>query len=286
MLTTMVSIAVSKRDEEHGVNSDCAQGKVEHVRLMGLEVAKLTATEAIAVVLQALDSRRGGWICPVNLDVLRQVVESNELRALVNRADLVVADGMPLVWAAHIQGTPLPERIAGSSLISTLSGELAQHGRSVYLLGGNRGTAQAAGEQMQDSLPGLRLAGWGCPPFGFDESAQQLARIMHDVKSAEPDVVFVGLGFPKQDRLIVQLRELLPRTWFLSCGISFSFLIGEVRRAPPIVQMLGLEWSHRLAQEPTRLAKRYLMLGVPFAARLAASSMRQRGASRGERQSP
>jgi N-acetylglucosaminyldiphosphoundecaprenol N-acetyl-beta-D-mannosaminyltransferase len=254
---------------------------IEHVALMGLELAKLTETETTRFVLDALDDGYGGWICPVNLDVLRQVVHSEELRALVGSADLVVADGMPLLWASRLQGTPLPERVAGSSLILTLSAALARNNRSVYLLGGNHGAAQAAGAQLQDTLPGFRLAGWSCPPFGFEHSTEQLAHIMRNVEEAKPDVVFVGLGFPKQDRLIAQLRERLPGVWFMSCGISFSFLIGEVRRAPPILQTLGLEWTHRLVQEPSRLAKRYLVQGLPFAARLTASSACRRRADLG-----
>lgn len=259
---------------------------IERVALMGLELTKLTEAEAVAYVLRTLDSGDGGWICPVNLDVLRQVVRSDELMSLVSTADLIVADGMPLLWAARIQGTPLPERIAGSSLILSLNAELARQGYSVYLLGGNEGIAQAAGAQLQMMLPDFRLAGSFCPPFGFEHSPEQVEQITTHVKLASPDVVFVGLGFPKQDRLIVQLREILPHAWFMSCGISFSFLVGEVYRAPPILQTLGLEWAHRLAQEPSRLAKRYLMQGLPFAARLAAWSAGQRGALIARRHAP
>jgi N-acetylglucosaminyldiphosphoundecaprenol N-acetyl-beta-D-mannosaminyltransferase len=265
--------------KRHGDLASPAVSTVEHVELMGVQLAKLTEAQTTDLVLAALDDGRGGWICPVNLDVLRQIVHQEALRTLVSSADLVVADGMPLLWAARIQGTPLPGRVAGSSLISTLSAQLARRHRSIYLLGGNEGTAQAAGMHLQATMPGLRLAGSCCPPFGFEHSPEQLERIMAGLESSAPDVVFVGLGFPKQDRLIAQLRTLLPRTWFVSCGISFSFLVGEVRRAPPALQALGLEWTHRLAQEPSRLARRYLVDGLPFAARLGTVSVRRRLAS-------
>jgi N-acetylglucosaminyldiphosphoundecaprenol N-acetyl-beta-D-mannosaminyltransferase len=253
----------------------------ENIELMGIRFAKLTETETGGLVCDALEDGRGGWICPVNLDVLRQVTNSEELNALVSGADLVVADGMPLLWASRLRGTPLPERVAGSSLISTLSGDLGRSGHSVYLLGGNQGAAEAAGAQLQQALPGFSLAGWHCPPFGFERSPEEMERIVSLLKSAQPNVVFVGLGFPKQDRLIAQIRQALPATWFVSCGISFSFLTGEVRRAPGLVQALGLEWVHRLTQEPQRLAKRYLVHGLPFAAHLFAWSlyMRFAGAS-------
>ncbi len=247
------------------------------VELMGLGLAALSEAQAVARVLAALDARHGGWICPVNLDVLRQVVDSRELRELVASADLPVADGMPLLWASRLQRTPLPERIAGSSLVVSLSAALAGRGRSVFLLGGgNEGTSAAAAERLRQASPGLRVAGTCCPPFGFERSPQEKRRVTDEVVAAAPDVVFVGLGFPKQDRLIAELRGELPSAWFVSCGGTFSFLAGEVRRAPPLLQKLGLEWVHRLAQEPTRLARRYLVEGLPFAARLAAFSGRRR----------
>lgn len=250
--------------------------ETERVALMGLDIAKLTETDANKFVLDELDEGHGGWICPVNLDVLRQVAQDAHLKDLVSSADLVVADGMPLLWASHVQGTPLPERIAGSSLISTLSAELGGRGRSIYLLGGSEGAAEAAGSRLRDAFPGLVLSGWHCPPFGFERSPEEVEQIVKMLVSAQPDVVFVGLGFPKQDRLIAQIRQTLPATWFVSCGISFSFLTGEVRRAPRVLQELGLEWIHRLMQEPQRLAKRYLVYGPPFAVRLFACSLHKR----------
>lgn len=255
------------------------------VTVMGLELAALDEAEAAGHAVAALEEHRGGWICPVNLDVLRQVVDDPGLRELVGRADLLVADGMPLLWASRLQRTPLPGRVAGSSLVVTLSRELSRRGGSVYLLGGNEGTADAAGRWLRGVNPGLRVAGSCCPPFGFERSLEQRSRVIGEVVSADPAVVFVGLGFPKQERLIVELRERLPRAWFVSCGGTFSMLAGEAPRAHPLVQRLGLEWVHRLALEPRRLARRYLVQGLPFAARLGAASARQRlfGRSRAHR---
>lgn len=263
--------------------ADAPPRMTEHVTLMGLDFAELTEADINKFVLNALDEGRGGWICPVNLDVLRQVAHDDHLKELVGSAELVVADGMPLLWASRLQGTPLPERVAGSSLISTLSAELGSRGRSVYLLGGNEGAAEAAGARLRDACPGLVLSGWHCPPFGFEHSPEEIERIAMMLVSAQPDVVFVGLGFPKQDRLVAQIRQRLPASWFVSCGISFSFLAGEVRRAPRILQVLGLEWVHRLTQEPQRLARRYLVQGLPFATRLFVASLDRRRAMEGSR---
>jgi N-acetylglucosaminyldiphosphoundecaprenol N-acetyl-beta-D-mannosaminyltransferase len=250
--------------------------EVSYVSLMGLSFAELTEASTNQLVIDSLRNRQGGWICPVNLDVLRQFVDHDEIRRLVSTADLVIADGMPLIWASRLKGTPLPERVSGSSLITTLSAELNRSRHSMYLLGGNEGAADEAGLKLREMYPGLQIAGSHCPPFGFERDPAKIESIENLLQSARPDVVFVGLGFPKQDLLIAQLRSKLPHTWFVSCGISFSFVAGEVRRAPPLAQKLGLEWLHRLAQEPRRLAQRYLVQGPPFAARLLITSFFQR----------
>jgi N-acetylglucosaminyldiphosphoundecaprenol N-acetyl-beta-D-mannosaminyltransferase len=243
------------------------------VPLMGLDFAAVSERDTINHVLEGLAQSRGGWICPANLDVLRQWRESREVRDLISTADLVVADGMPLVWAGGLQGSPLPERVAGSTLIISLCVAAAESGASVFLLGGNPGTAEAAAERLRELAPGLRLAGTLCPPVGFETNPDWLERIQSSLHQAAPDIIFVGLGFPKQERLIVKLRSGLPETWFVSSGISFSFVAGEIRRAPVILQRLGLEWLHRMAQEPRRLFRRYLLHGIPFLVALLWSAL-------------
>lgn len=241
--------------------------------LMGLDVAAVSERDTIGYVLDALGGHRGGWICPVNLDVLRQWHGSASVRELVAAADLVVADGMPLVWAGELQGSPLPERVAGSSLIVSLTAAAAQDGASIFLLGGNPGTAEAAVAELSRLTPEIRLAGTLCPPLGFDRDAAWLDRIESELRATDPDIVYVGLGFPKQERLIVELRGRLPSTWFVSCGVSFSFVAGEITRAPVMMQHLGLEWLHRLTQEPRRLYRRYLLHGIPFLVQLLSSAV-------------
>jgi len=186
---------------------------------------------------------------------------------------LIVADGMPLIWASRIQGTPLPERVAGSSLISTLSAAAGKQGRSVYLLGGDKGTAEQAADVLKRQYPGVRIAGTYYPEFGFESDEAQMQKLIAHLTAANPDIVYVALGSPKQEWLIGQLRGYLPRAWWLGIGISFSFLSGHVKRAPQWMQRSGLEWLHRLCQEPRRLARRYLVQGLPFAASLFTSAI-------------
>ncbi len=184
---------------------------------------------------------------------------------------------MPLIWASRLMGRPLPGRVAGSDLISSLSSEAAARGKSVFLLGGNAGTAEAAGRELCRRYPNLEVCGAACPPMGFERSDTEMNKIVEALCKSKPDIVFVALGSPKQERLVATLllrwRHVLPRIWWLGVGISFSFIAGEVERAPRWLQVIGLEWLHRLASEPRRLAQRYLLQNLPYVFKLFASSL-------------
>ncbi|MBA2350068.1 MAG: WecB/TagA/CpsF family glycosyltransferase [Solirubrobacterales bacterium] len=244
-------------------------GVAGQVELMGLRFDALTDQQAIAHVLRGVESGRGGWVCTANLEILRRYHDERGLRALVDGASLVLADGLPVVWASRLAGTPLPERVAGSGLLWTLPERAAEEGRSVFLLGGNPGAAEATAVRLLERYPALRVAGTHCPPFGFEKDPRELTRISAALAAGAPDIVFVALGFPKQERLIDALRREHPAAWFIPCGIAFSYVSGEVRQAPLLMQRMGLEWLLRLVQEPRRLVRRYLVNGLPFAVRLA-----------------
>jgi len=242
------------------------------IELCGVEIHAITEAQCVEHVFASLDARRGGWIVTPNLDHLRRLVREREFRELCARADLRVADGMPLLWAARLQHTPLPERVAGSNLIWSVSRAAAERARTVYLLGGDEGAAERAAAELCARFPKLVIAGMHRPPFGFERDRAQMDAIVAELNRAKPDIVLVALGSPKQERLIDELRMSFPNTWWLGIGISFSFVAGMVKRAPLWMQRLGLEWVHRLAQEPRRLFRRYVIDGLPFAARLLLTS--------------
>lgn len=238
------------------------------VELMGLPLDGFTLDQAVDHLISESAAGRGGYVMTPNLDNLYALWRDRELMDRARVAEVRVADGMPLVWASRVKGRPLPGRVAGSDLILSLTDAVAAHGRRLYLLGGEPGTAEAAAAQLRRRAPGLEVVGTACPPHGYERSPQELARIHHDLAAARPDFVYVGLPFPKASELILDLRRRLPHTWFLGLGISFSFVCGDIRRAPRWMQRAGLEWLHRLIQEPRRLARRYLVEGGPFAMRL------------------
>lgn len=242
------------------------------VRLLGIDVHQITAAEAVRTIILEISRGRGGWVLTPNLDILRRLSRDRDFARLCDQTTLRLADGMPLIWASRLQRTPLPERVPGSDLIWSLTAAAAESGRSVYFIGGNPGAADGAAACLRAAHPSLRVAGVECPPIGFENDPAYMQSLLDRLAARSPDIVFVGLGSPKQERLIAQLRRVLPRAWFLGIGISFSFVTGEVRRAPRLLQRLGLEWLHRLIQEPRRLARRYLVHGLPFAAAMFVSA--------------
>lgn len=242
------------------------------MRLMGAPVAVVTEAAAVQEIVEAAASRRGHWTITANLDHLRRYRGDPVARGLIDDADLVVADGMPLVWASRLAGKPLPERVAGSRLVWSICKSAAAGGHSLFLLGGDPGVAERAAGIFTERYRGLEIAGTACPPRGFLRDDAQMEDLLSELTRVEPQIVFVALGFPKQDLLIRRLRDVLPNASFLGVGISLSYVTGDVSPAPNWISRLGLEWVYRLSQDPERLVRRYLIDGLPFAVRLMGSA--------------
>jgi N-acetylglucosaminyldiphosphoundecaprenol N-acetyl-beta-D-mannosaminyltransferase len=238
------------------------------VSLMGLDFDALTETQAVDTILDSLREGHGGWVVTPNLQYLRAYQLADDVQREFDSADLVVPDGMPLLWASRLKNEPLPGRVAGSDLIWSLSRAAAGRGASILFVGGEPGTAEAAAARLRREYPGLVVRGAICPAQGFERDHAAVAAMARDVAGLQPDIVFVGLPLGKYLVAARALRQELPAAWVIGVGISFSFVSGDVVRAPGWLQRLGLEWLHRLAQEPRRLFRRYLIEGIPFALRL------------------
>jgi N-acetylglucosaminyldiphosphoundecaprenol N-acetyl-beta-D-mannosaminyltransferase len=261
-------------------------GRRPRVQVADLWFDAFTEREVIDFVSDSWAAGHGGSIITVNIDIARAAVRSSTLAELVSTGSLVVADGMPLVWAARAAGDELPERVAGSSLIYSLSEAAALQEKTVFLLGGADGVPDKAAQALVERFPRLRIAGTDSPPFGFDKTDEGVQRVAAIVTAASPALVFVGLGFPRQEQLIERLRQELPNAWFVACGAAIPMAAGVFRRASRRMQRLGLEWMHRLALEPRRLARRYLRDDLPFAARLLVHSLWTRFSRRRTRHQP
>jgi N-acetylglucosaminyldiphosphoundecaprenol N-acetyl-beta-D-mannosaminyltransferase len=264
------------RPTRGGPDQPQATGRPERLRLAGIEFDRLTEAAVIDRVIAQSQLGQGGWIATPNIDICRKAGRDERLRAIVGTASLVVPDGMPLMWAARLRNEDLPERVTGSGLIYSLSAAAAEQGRSIYLLGGAAGVPDRAGQELSRRFPGLKVAGAAAPPVGFDQTAEGLSAVRDELRRAAADIVYVGLGFPKQERVIAELAPALPQIWFVACGAAIDFAAGERQRAPRWLQRAGLEWLFRLVMEPRRLFRRYLVDDAPFAAALLASSAAER----------
>src|SRR3954451_2506390 len=192
----------------------------KRVDLMGLPVDQLTEQDTIETVVEAVIAGRGGCLFTPNLHHMQAYATGSdsavyERSSKLAGARLVVADGMPLIWASRLSGTPLPERVAGSDLIWSLTERAARSGASIFLLGGNPGAAEACAERMRSEYPDVRIAGLMSPPRGFEKDERAVAEIVATLRAAAPEIVYIALGFPKQEELALQLAEQMPTTWFV-----------------------------------------------------------------------
>ena len=241
-------------------------------------VDRLDASGATATLERFCADGRSHQVVTVNADFVRLAREDPDFRILLNSADLAVADGMPLVWLSHLVGRPLPARITGLQLLEDACRIAARAKIGVFLLGAAPGVAAAAGRVLEQRHPGLHVAGSYSPPFGpwsVDIEAQTIAA----VRSAGRCVLFVAFGAPRQDRFIRANLTTLDVPVAMGVGGAFDLLSGSVRRAPDWLQRVGGEWLWRLAQEPRRLWRRYLLQDGPLVVRLALQAIRDgRGA--------
>lgn len=251
------------------------------VPVVDIESIDFLALDESGVVDYAIDAVREGRglrLLTVNVDILQSLKRSPAYREVVGDDYEAVADGMPIVWASRLMGTPLPGRVTGADLIVSLTAAAASAGMRVLLLGGDGGSADAARlELVRRGAAIEQLAAIELPnPMSFESAF--LAQLASDVETAKADVVFVSLGSEKGERLISSARHALPKACWLNVGAAFDFLAGRVERAPGHVQDAGLEWLHRLTREPGRLAKRYLVDDGPFALGMLARSAARRRA--------
>jgi len=232
------------------------------VRLGALWVDVLRFADALAEIERLVRAGNGGMVFTPNVDHVVNAESDSKLRAAYQAAELILADGQPLVWASRLLRTPLPQKISGSDLVPRVLIQAGVFRWRVYLLGGAEGVAEMAGEQLREM--GIELAGAEGPRVGV-EPREDEPQLIERVRAAKADVVLVGLGSPKQERFIHRAAPLLKPAVLFGVGASLDFLAGKAKRAPLWMSNVGLEWIYRLMQEPLRLAPRYLLNDPWFA---------------------
>ncbi len=251
------------------------------VALGGVLVDRVDRAAADSAIAAFLNDGHRHQITTVNTDFIRTAKNDPGFRLIINRSDLAVADGMPVVWLSRLHRQPIPERVTGFDLIDSSCRHAVRERLGVFLLGAAPGIADAAARELRSRYRGLRIAGTYAPPFGGDTAAED-ARMTAAIRAAGRCVLFVAFGAPKQDRFISAHLDELDVPVAIGVGGAFDILSGMIRRAPAWMQRAGLEWVWRLAMEPGRLWRRYLIHDVTFLGSLAAAALRDVRAARGE----
>jgi N-acetylglucosaminyldiphosphoundecaprenol N-acetyl-beta-D-mannosaminyltransferase len=244
--------------------------------LLGVPVSLVDYERAMEVMDEIIGAREHGYVCAIAVHALMVSRHDAELHAALEQATLVVPDGRPLVWALGALGSPLSDRVYGPELMARYCARAAERGHRVWLYGGATPDALTTLEgALRDRYPGIAIAGGHSPPhrpLSTDEEREIAARIDRD----RADVVFVGLGAPKQEKWMARMRPRLDAPVLVGVGAAFDFLAGLKRQAPPWMQRRGLEWAFRLSQEPLRLLPRYLRYNPAFVAAFARQYLREK----------
>ena len=229
------------------------------MKFMNTEIDNLTMEEALDAMDGLIKQKKSAYVLTPNVDHLVQLERGGPLCDVYKEADLIVADGKPLIWISQWYGTPIKEKISGSDLFPRLCEVAAQNGYTMFFLGAMEGVAAKAAENLKARFPGLKVAGTYSPPYGFEKDEAELAKIGDMIHAAAPDILIVGLGCPKQELFIYNNRKKLGVPLSLGLGASLDFEAGNIKRAPAWMSNHGLEWLFRITQDPKRLAKRYLI---------------------------
>jgi N-acetylglucosaminyldiphosphoundecaprenol N-acetyl-beta-D-mannosaminyltransferase len=241
------------------------------VDIGGVMVDQVDFDGAVDRIERFLTSGGSHQIATVNLDFVSIARRKPEFMEVLNQVDLAVPDGMPLVWLSRFTGTPLTERVAGVELFGACCDIAAEQRLGVFLLGAADGVAEEAARNLQSMYPGLNVVGTYSPSHG-SLSEEEDEHIVSLIQEAQPHFLFVALGAPRQD---IWIREHISRLHVpvaMGVGCVFDIYAGSVKRAPRWMQQLGMEWAFRLAQEPARLWRRYLIDDLPtFAAVMLAT---------------
>jgi N-acetylglucosaminyldiphosphoundecaprenol N-acetyl-beta-D-mannosaminyltransferase len=249
------------------------------IGVLGTPIDKLNLNNVIERLDQFIQEGRFHQVATANTDFLINAITDPELRHILREADLVVPDGMPVVWGSQLMGCPLPERVAGADIVPRLAKLSAQKGYRIYMLGARPEVAARAKARMEADYPGVQIVGCESPPCSSIVEMDSTS-ILDDITRARPDILLVAFGNPKQEKWIHMHREWLQDVPVcMGVGGTFDFMAGEVPRAPSVLQRSGLEWTHRLLHNPRRLWRRYardLFQGGKYLLRQWRSLRRQR----------
>lgn len=252
------------------------------MQILDVPVSIVTMASAITTIENWVDAGETRYVCATDVHSVMQAQNNPQHMAALASADMVIPDGTPLVWISRIRGQRGMQRVCGPDIMWHLARQGAKKGWSHYFYGGAEAVAETVVSKFESEFHGFKSAGTFSPPYRTLTLTER-QNVIDDINKARPDIVWVGLGCPKQEIWMLENSPLLNSAVVIGVGAAFDFHANRIARAPSWMQSTGLEWFHRLCQEPARLWRRYLIMGPQFVFRAAfetwqvlrASSQRQ-----------
>lgn len=253
-------------------STQSAQSPIPRVNILGVGISALTMPQAVVQIADWITDQTRRYVSVCTVHTVMECQRDEAMRRAVNGAGLATPDGMPLVWLSRWWGRGQVTRVYGPDLMLALCQCSVERGYRHYFYGGASGVPDLLAESLQQRFPGLQVAGGYSPPFR-PLSEQENGGIIARINEANPDIVWVGLGTPKQDLWMAAHRSQLTAPVLIGVGAAFDFHTGRIPQAPRWMQNAGLEWLFRLWQEPHRLWYRYLVYNPLFIALVVAQQM-------------
>ncbi|MDO5292480.1 MAG: WecB/TagA/CpsF family glycosyltransferase [bacterium] len=229
------------------------------MKFLNTELDNLTMEEAIDQIEVLIKNKKPSYVVTPNVDHIVKLEQDEEFKKIYEDASLILPDGKPLLWIAKRMNTPIKEKVSGSDLFPKLCERASEKGYRMFFLGAKEGIAKQAAENLTKRFEGLEVVGTYSPSFGFEQKSDELNEIRNMIWKANPDILIVGLGCPKQEKFVHEYCKELGVPVALCLGASMDFEAGNIKRAPKWMQNVGLEWFYRLIKEPRRMFRRYLV---------------------------
>jgi len=237
---------------------------LDEVWISGVKVNRVTMEDSINLLEKFIFNRENHQVCVPNAWTTVLMQKDREFREINNSSSLAIPDGMPLVWASRLYGKPIQERVSGPDLFQKFIEVASCKKYKFFFLGSSPDILEKLSSKLKKKYPGLKIAGTYAPPFSKSFSEEEDKKMIDMINMAKPDILWVGLTAPKQEKWIGKNINHLKVPVSIGVGAAFDFIAGKVKRAPKWMQKAGLEWFYRLYQEPKRLWKRYIIGNTLF----------------------
>lgn len=227
------------------------------IKFLNIYIDNLTMEQAVDAALTLIKEKKNAYVVTPNLDHIVMLENDSLFRDAYANADLILADGKPLIWISKYLKNPIIEKVSGSDFFPNVCKKAAVEGYSVFILGAAEGIAAKAAGKLKSAYNGLKIAGTYSPPIGFEKNPSEMSHIFEMINASHPDILAVALGSPKGERFIYQNLEKLNVPLSMSIGATIDFIAEKVKRCPKWMSNMGLEWLYRICSDPKRMWKRY-----------------------------